>query len=79
MLSIHMATKSSKAFCSWRRRMNLSYREAAKALGLCMSVVGFYSRGIRRDRKEEAGKSVEVPKSVLLACAALENNLPTID
>lgn len=73
-----MASKSSKAFSLWRKRMNFTYRETAKNLGICVASVGFYSVGTRKDNKEDEGKSVEVPKVVLLACSAVENKLPPI-
>lgn len=72
-----MTTTSSKAFASWRKRMNLSYSQAAKALGLCSSVVGFYSRGSRK--KDDVDKEVDVPVVVLLACSAVENKLTPIE
>jgi predicted transcriptional regulator len=71
-----MATKSSEAFSKWRERMKFSYSQAAEALGLCVSAVGFYSRGSRK-KKDEQG-DVEVPKTVLLACKAVENKLTPI-
>jgi predicted transcriptional regulator len=73
-----MESKSSKAFCLWRKRMGLSYHQAAQALGLCTSAVGFYSRGTRKNQKESEEKIVDVPKTVLLACKALEHGLPPI-
>lgn len=52
--------------------MGLSYHQAAVALGLCTSAVGFYSRGTRKNNKEGDEKIVDVPKTVLLACKAVE-------
>jgi predicted transcriptional regulator len=73
-----MASKSSKAFASWRKRMKLSYRQAAEALGICSSAVGFYSRGTRKNNKDSEETAVEVPMTVLLACSAVESDLPPI-
>lgn len=52
--------------------MKLSYRQAAEALGICTSAVGFYSRGTRKNTKESNKTAVDVPKTVLLACRAVE-------
>lgn len=73
-----MASKSSKAFSAWRKRSKLSYSKAAEALGLSISVIGFYSRGTRKNQKESVEKNVEVPYIVLLGCAAVENQIPPI-
>ena len=73
-----MTSKSSSAFSKWRKRMNLSYSQAAEALGLCVSAIGFYSRGSRKQQKEGEDKEVEVPKTVLLACQAIEQGLKPI-
>jgi hypothetical protein len=58
--------------------MKLSYRQAAEALGICSAAVGFYSRGTRRTTKDGDASPVEVPMTVLLACNAVENQLPPI-
>lgn len=58
--------------------MKLSYSQAAKAVGLSISSVGFYSRGTRKNHKEGEEKDVDVPHTVLLACSAIENNLKPI-
>lgn len=58
--------------------MKLSYRQAAEALGICVSAVGFYSRGTRKNTKDSDEIAVEVPKTVLLACKAVESNLEPI-
>lgn len=73
-----MTSKSSKAFCSWRKRMKLSYSQAADVLELCVSAVGFYSRGTRKNKKDDEETIVHVPKTVLLACRAIEAGLPPI-
>lgn len=58
--------------------MKLSYRQAAEALGICSSAVGFYSRGTRKNTKASEETFVEVPKTVLLACSAVEHKLPPV-
>lgn len=50
--------------------MGYTHKEAATALGLGVTTVSNYSIGERCD----SGK-VDVPKSVLLACAAVEQRL----
>jgi DNA-binding transcriptional regulator YiaG len=54
-------------FKLWRRRMELTQAEAARALGLGKSTVELYEAGQRRD----TGARVEIPRAVALACAAL--------
>jgi hypothetical protein len=73
-----MASKSSKAFSAWRDRMGYTYKEASKALKLCMASVGYYSVGERKETEDSESKPVEVPHVVLLACSALEAQLPPI-
>lgn len=74
-----MESESSKAFLKWRRRMGLTYSQVSESLGISASVAGFYSRGTRRNKKKDDEKIVEVPKSILLACSAVENNLNPIE
>ena len=52
-------------FKRWRKHLGLNQKEAAEALGLKRRVVQYYEKG------ERDGKSVEIPKSVRLACFAL--------
>ena len=74
----HMVSKSSKAFNSWRKRMGYTYRDTANVLGVCMACVGYYTVGVRKEKNNEESKPVEVPKTVLLACSAIENDLKPI-
>ena len=71
-----MASKSSKAFNSWRKRMGFTYRETSKVLDICMASIGYYTRGTRKNKDKD--ESLEVPKVVLLACSAVEAKLPPI-
>lgn len=73
-----METKPSKAFSVWRRRMDFTYREAAHALGICPATIRNYCAGRRKERKEDDDREVEIPKYILLACAAVEKELPPI-
>ncbi|MBB4284339.1 helix-turn-helix domain-containing protein [Roseospira goensis] len=55
-----------KDFKTWRKGvMRMSQKEAAEALGLKRRVVQYYEKG------ERDGDSLEIPKSVRLACFAL--------
>lgn len=54
--------------------MKLTQVAAAKLLGLARTTVGNYDLGVRND----IDKPVVVPKVVLLACRAVENNLPPV-
>lgn len=55
-----------KDFKHWRKGlMRMSQKEAAEALGLKRRVVQYYEKG------ERDGDSIDIPKSVRLACFAL--------
>lgn len=58
-----------KDFKRWRKSLGLSQKAAADALGLKRRVVQYYERG------ERQGKKVEIPKSVRLACYALNEGV----
>lgn len=58
-------------FRDWRKRLGLSQARAAEALGLGRSTVEQYDSGKRRDRDEP----VKIPRTVALACAAIEAGL----
>jgi transcriptional regulator with XRE-family HTH domain len=59
----------SKDFKRWRKSLGLSQKAAADALGLKRRVVQYYEKG------EREGKNVEIPKSVRLACYALNEGI----
>lgn len=61
---------SSQAFQAWRERMGFTHKEAARALGIGMTTASNYSIGKRCDTG-----NVDVPHTVLLACAAVEHEL----
>lgn len=52
-------------FRKWRKSLRLSQKEAAHALGLKRRMIQYYEKG------ERDGESVEIPRSVRLACFAL--------
>ena len=56
-------------FKRWRKGLGLSQKEAAHALGLKRRVVQYYEKG------ERDGDKVEIPKTVRLACYALEQGV----
>ncbi|WP_310622464.1 helix-turn-helix domain-containing protein [Flexibacterium corallicola] len=59
-----------KQFKKWRRINGFkSQAEAAKALGVSRDTIVNYENGVRRDNPS---KTVEIPKSIELACAALQ-------
>lgn len=70
-----MATKSSRAFASWVKRMDITNREAARRLGMHTNTVNYYCLGRRCDKD----KPIVVPTVVLLACSALEKNLTPVE
>lgn len=59
-----MLPKDLKA---WRVRMGLTQEGAAEELGVSVTTMELYERGIRRD----SDQPVTIPRSVELACAAL--------
>lgn len=58
-------------FKAWRERMGYSMQAAATALGISKPSVVNYERGSRR----EDDRTVAIPRTVALACAALEQGL----
>lgn len=59
----------------WRARMGLSQRAAAGALGLSLSSYQDQERGTNR----QTGQPIRTPRSLLLACSALEQGLEPIE
>lgn len=64
---------SPRQFRHWRKKLGLSQKEAAKALGLKARMVQYYEKG------EREGKMVEVPLSVRLACWSVQNGVADFD
>lgn len=59
----------------WRQRMGLSQRAAAEALGLALTSYQDQERGTNR----RTGEPIRTPRTLLLACAALEAGLAPIE
>ncbi|KQT83387.1 helix-turn-helix transcriptional regulator [Aurantimonas sp. Leaf443] len=53
------------AFKAWRKSLGLKQKDAADKLGLKKRVIQYYEKGDRD------GKSVEIPRTVELACLAV--------
>ena len=58
-------------FKTWRKRHFRSQQAAADALGLSRDTVVNYEAGRRRD----SDQPVEIPRTVELACAAIEEGI----
>lgn len=64
---------NGRKFKKWRKARNLSQKEAADLLGLKPRMIQYYEKG------EREGKSVKIPKSVRLACYALDTGILDYD
>lgn len=60
-------------FKEWRKRLGLKQKDAADMLGLKKRVIQYYERGSRD------GKTVEIPKTVELACYAITKGIGGYD
>lgn len=63
----------AEAFREWRKRLGLKQKDAADLLGLKKRMIQYYETGSR------SGKHVSIPKSVRLACYALEAGVADYD
>ncbi len=63
----------AEAFREWRKRLGLKQKDAADLLGLKKRMIQYYETGSR------SGKHVSIPKSVRLACYALEAGVSDYD
>lgn len=63
----------AEAFREWRKRLGLKQKDAADLLGLKKRMIQYYETGSR------SGKHVSIPKSVRLACYALEAGVSDFD
>ena len=61
------------AFREWRKRLGLKQKDAADLLGLKKRMIQYYETGSR------SGKHVSIPKSIRLACYALEAGVGDYD
>jgi transcriptional regulator with XRE-family HTH domain len=64
---------SAHAFREWRKRLGLKQKDAAELLGLKKRMIQYYETGNR------SGKDVSIPKSIRLACYALEAGVRDYD
>jgi len=64
---------NGKKFKKWRKARKLSQKKAAEMLGLKPRMIQYYEKG------ERDGKSVQIPKSVRLACFALDAGVVDYD
>jgi transcriptional regulator with XRE-family HTH domain len=64
---------NGKQFKKWRKARKLSQKKAAELLGLKPRMIQYYEKG------ERDGKSVAIPKSVRLACYALDDGVVDFD
>lgn len=64
---------SADQFFRWRKGLRLKQKEAAELLGLQKRMIQYYEKGSRD------GKPVTIPKSVRLACYALEQGIEDYD
>lgn len=64
---------SPDSFFKWRKTLGLKQKEAAELLGLQKRMIQYYEKGSRD------GKPVAIPKSVRLACYALEQGIEDFD
>ncbi len=63
----------AEAFREWRKRLGLKQKDAADLLGLKKRMIQYYETGSR------SGKHVSIPKSIRLACYALEAGVGDYD
>ncbi len=62
-----------EGFRAWRKQLGLKQKDAAEMLGLKKRVIQYYEKGTRD------GKTVEIPKTVRLACYAISNGIADFD
>ncbi|GGD39818.1 helix-turn-helix domain-containing protein [Aureimonas glaciei] len=60
-------------FRSWRKALGWKQKDAAEKLGLKKRVIQYYEKGDRD------GKTIEIPKTVELACLALTLGFESYD
>lgn len=70
---VDLPVMTAGAFRAWRKAAGLTQAEAAERLGLKRRIVQYYETG------ERAGRPVEVPLSVRLACYALTLDVVDFD
>jgi len=70
-----MSAAPATPLLRWRDRMGMSQRAAAAALGLALTSYQDQERGTNR----RTGAPIRRPRSLLLACAAIEAGLEPIE
>lgn len=70
-----MSAAPATPLLRWRQRMGMSQRAAAAALGLALTTYQDQERGTNR----RTGQPIRTPRTLLLACAALEAGLAPIE
>jgi len=61
-------------FKAWRKKMCFTQQQAADALGVYARTITNYERG----QRYEDGREVKIPRSIALACAAVEAGLKPV-
>jgi len=69
VVSRKMTRMKGHDFRRWRKGLELSQKEAADALGLKRRVVQYYEKG------ERDGEAVKIPRTVRLACFAIQSGV----
>jgi transcriptional regulator with XRE-family HTH domain len=64
---------NSEQFKQWRKSQGLKQHDAADLLGLKKRMIQYYEKGDR------GGRTVEIPKSVSLACYAISHGVRDFD
>ena len=64
---------NAKEFKRWRKAHGLSQTKAARKLGLKIRTIQYYEKGKRKD------KTVDIPKTVALACFAISCGVEDVD
>jgi transcriptional regulator with XRE-family HTH domain len=64
-----------EGFKAWRSHMGLSQQDVADALGISKGSIQLYERGARREDE----RTVIIPRTVELACAALALGIKQYD
>lgn len=65
----HHDLMTAERFIQWRKKLGLKQKDAAELLGLRKRMIQYYEKG-NRD-----GKPVTIPKSIRLACYALDQGV----
>jgi len=64
---------SPQQFRAWRKTLGLKQKDVADLLGLKRRIIQYYEKG------ERDGRDLEIPKSVRLACYAIQAGVKDFD